>query len=38
MTRVKTFPTRDDVPDERLQDYDAVFAGLGRIRRHAQQS
>lgn len=32
MTRVKTFDSRDEVPDERRADYDAVFDQLGRVR------
>lgn len=32
MTRIKTFASRDDVPQDQQQEYDDVFAGLGRVR------
>jgi len=32
MTRVRTFASRDDLPNGRRKDYDVVFEGLGRVR------
>ena len=32
MTRVKTFASRDDLPEDRRHEYDAVFERLGRVR------
>ena len=32
MTRVNTFASRDDLPEDRRHEYDAVFERLGRVR------